>query len=136
MTEAGMTEHDAVIRTIATCGLTVTEVADRAGLDPAHLDHFPMVRVPLAVLSRLADVVGLPVGRLVLRWRDDDTEEPGDSAVVGAYLAEFREGLTRDQLAEALGWTRSSVPAACAWPCGPSAWSSSVVWTKPSLLAA
>jgi len=105
MTEVGMTEHDAVTRAIETSGLTITEVADRAGLNPAHLDRFPMVRVPLAVLARLADVVGLPVGRLVHHWWEDAPLESGDSSVIGAYLAEFRDGLMRDELAEALDWT-------------------------------
>lgn len=114
MTDAGTAEHDIVARAIGRSGLTVAEVADRAGLDPRHLERFPLDRVPLAVLSRLADVVGLPLGRLVHRWQDDDPEDLGDSPAVGAYLAEFREGLTRDELAEALGWTLLRVERALA----------------------
>ncbi len=114
MTEAGTAEHEAVARAIETSGLTVAEVADRAGLDPDDLDRFPMHRVPLAVLARLADVVGLPLGRLVHRWQDDDPDDPGDSAAVGAYLAEFRDGLTRDELAEALDWSLLRVERALA----------------------
>lgn len=114
MTEAGTAEHEAVARAIETSGLTVAEVADRAGLDAADLGLFPMHRVPLAVLARLADVVGLPLGRLVHRWQDDDPDDPGDAATVGAYLAEFRDGLTRDQLAEALDWSLLRVERALA----------------------
>jgi len=114
MTDAATAEHEAVARAIENSGLTVAEVADRAGLDPVDLDGFPMHRVPLAVLSRLADVVGLPLGRLVNRWQHDDPEDPGDSAVVGAYLAEFRDGLTRDELAEALHWSLLRVERALA----------------------
>ena len=114
MTDAATAEHEVVARAIANSGLTVAEVADRAGLDPVDLDSFPMNRVPLAVLSRLADVVGLPLGRLLQRWQDDDPEDPGDSAVVGAYLAEFRDGLTRDELAEALDWSLQRVERALA----------------------
>ncbi len=114
MTEAGRGEHDAVTEAIETSGLTVTEVADRAGLDPAQLPRFPLNRVPLAVLARLADVVGLPLRRLMHRWGEDDPEEPDETSVVGAYLAEFKEGLTRDQLAEALGWTLLRVERALA----------------------
>jgi hypothetical protein len=75
MTEAGMTEHDAVTRAIETSGLTVTEVADRAGLDAAQLDHFPMVRVPLAVLSRLADVEFSRYPRPAVPARDSATDK-------------------------------------------------------------
>ena len=114
MTEAGTAEHELVTRAIETSGLTVAEVADRAGLDPVDLDRFPMHRVPLAVLARLADVVGVPLGRLVHRWQDDDSEEPVDSAVVGAYLGEFRDGLSRDELAEALDWSLLRVERALA----------------------
>jgi len=91
MTEAGTAEHEAVARAIETSGLTVAEIADRAGLDPGDLGRFPMHRVPLAVLARLADVVGLPLGQLVHRWQDHDPDDRGDSAAVGAYLAEFRD---------------------------------------------
>ena len=42
---------------------------------------------------------------LMHRWREGGPEEPHDCSVVGAYLAEFKEGLTRDELAEALDWT-------------------------------
>ncbi len=105
MTDAGTAEHEIVAHAIGASGLTVAEVADRAGLDPVHLGHFPLDRLPLAVLSRLADVVGVPLGRLLHRWGDDHPEDSGDSPAVGAYLAEFREGLSRDELAEALGWT-------------------------------
>lgn len=114
MTDGATAEHEAVARAIENSGLTVAEVADRAGLNPVDLDRFPMHRVPLAVLSRLADVVGLPVGRLVHCWQDHDPEDPGDSAVMGAYFAEFRDGLTRDELAEALDWSLLRVERALA----------------------
>lgn len=48
------------------------------------------------------------------RWQDDDPDDPGDSAAVGAYLAEFRDGLTRDELAEALDWSLLRVERAVA----------------------
>ena len=70
--------------------------------------------MPLAVLARLADVVGLPPGRLVHRWHDDDPDDAEDRSMVGAYLAEFKEGLSRDDLAEALDWTLVRVERALA----------------------
>ena len=114
MREAGATEHDAVASAIETSGLTVSEVCDRAGLAPGELSRFPLERVPLAVLARLADVVGLPLGRLVHRWHDNHPDDTEDSSVVGAYLAEFSDGLTRDELAEALDWTLLRVERALA----------------------
>lgn len=114
MIEAGLTEHDAVLEAIEASGLTVAEVADRAGLDPADLGRFPVDRVPLAVLARLADVVGLPLGLLLHRWRDHAPEDPADCSAVGAYLAELGQGLSRDELAEALEWPLLRVERALA----------------------
>lgn len=109
MIEAATADHDAVAAAIESSGLTVAEVADRAGLDPAQLHRFPLDRVPLAVLSRLADVVGVPLRQLLNRWRDGYPEDWGERSVVGAYLAEFKDGLSRDQLSDALGWTLQRV---------------------------
>lgn len=114
MTEAPTADHDAVASAIIASGLTVAEVADRAGLDPTQLHRFPLERVPLGVLSRLADVVGVPLRQLVNGWRDGDPENSGDRSVVGAYLAEFKDGLTPDQLSDALGWTLQRVEEALA----------------------
>ena len=105
MTDAGPAEHDTISRAIGASGLTITEIADRAGLDPAQLRHFPLDRVPLAVLGRLAHVLDLPIGQLLSQWDHDEPEQVPDSSAIGAYLAEFRHGLTRDELAEALDWT-------------------------------
>lgn len=104
MTDAGPAEHDTISRAIEASGLTITEIADRAGLDPTQLHHFPLDRVPLAVLGRLAHVLDLPIGRL-LNHPDREPEHASDSTAIGAYLADFRNGLTRDDLAEALDWT-------------------------------
>ena len=109
MIEAATADHDAVAAAIESSGLTVAEVADRAGLEPAQLHRFPLDRVPLAVLSRLADVVGVPLRQLLSRGRDGYPEDWGDRSVVGAYLAEFKDGLSRDQLSDALGWTLQRV---------------------------
>ena len=105
MTDAGPGEHDTINRAIGASGLTITEIADRAGLDPAQLRYFPLDRVPLAVLGRLAHVLDLPIGRLLSQWDHDEPDQEPDSSAIGAYLAEFRTGLTRDDLAEALDWT-------------------------------
>lgn len=109
MTEAPTADHDAVASAIIRSGLTVAEAADRAGLDPAQLHRFPLDRVPLATLSRLADVAGVPLRQLLNDWRNGGPEDAGDRSVVGAYLTEFKDGLTRDQLSEALGWTLQRV---------------------------
>ncbi len=114
MRESGSAEHDAVTSAIEASGLTVSEICDRAGLAPEQLRRFPLERVPLAVLARLADVVGLPLGRLVHRWHDDGRDDAEDRSVVGSYLAEFKEGLSRDELAEALDWTLVRVERALA----------------------
>ena len=45
---------------------------------------------------------------------DDDPDDTEDCSVVGAYLAEFKEGLSRDELAEALDWTLVRVHRALA----------------------
>lgn len=114
MTEAPAADHDDVASAIISSGLTVAEAADRAGLDPAQLQRFPLDRVPLAVLSRLAEVVGVPLRQLLNHWRDGGPKDSGDRSVVGAYLTEFKDGLTRDQLSEALGWTLQRVEQALA----------------------
>ena len=114
MTNAGPTEHDTISRAIGASGLTIAEIAGRAGLDPAQLRHFPLDRVPLAVLGRLAHVLGLPIGRILSQWGHDEPERAADPSTVGAYLAEFRNGLTRDELAEALDWPLLRVERALA----------------------
>jgi len=114
MTDAGPAEHDTISRAIGASGLTITEIADRAGLDPTQLRHFPLDRVPLAVLGRLAHVLDLPIGRLLNQWDHDEPEHASDSSAIGAYLAEFRNGLTRDELAEAFDWALLRVERALA----------------------
>ena len=104
MTSSGPAEHDTISRAIGASGLTITEIADRAGLNPTQLHHFPLNRVPLAVLGRLARVLDLPIGLLLNHW-DHELDQASDSSTIGAYLADFRHGLTRDDLAEALDWT-------------------------------
>lgn len=114
MTDAGPAEHDTISRAIGASGLTITEIADRAGLDPTQLRHFPLDRVPLAVLGRLAHVLDLPIGQLLSQWDHDEPEQVPDSSAIGAYLAEFRHGLTRDDLAAVLDWTLLRVERALA----------------------
>jgi transcriptional regulator with XRE-family HTH domain len=98
-------DNNCIAHAIDTCGLTFTEVADRAGVDPDDLQRLPLEQLPLAVLARLADAIGVPFSRLLCRSGEHDAEEPNDAYVVGAYLAEFPDGLTRDALAESLNWT-------------------------------
>lgn len=109
-----MIDRDALALAIDTSGLTLTEVADRAGVDPAQFGHLRLQLMPVAVLARLADVVGLPLHRLLGRGGPHQADEDCDCSVVGAYLAEFREGLTRDQLSEVLGWNLSRLERALA----------------------
>ena len=114
MTSAGPAEHDTISRAIEASGLTIAEIADRAGLEPAQLRHFPLNRVPLAVLGRLAHVLDVPVARILSQWDHDEPEQESDPSTIGAYLAESRNGLTRDDLAEALDWTLLRVERALA----------------------
>ena len=114
MTNAGPAEHDTISRAVGASGLTIAEIADRAGLDPTQLRHFPLDRVPLAVLGRLAHVLDLPIARILSQWDHDEPDQEPDSSAIGAYLAEFRNGLTRDELAEALDWTLLRVERAIA----------------------
>ena len=114
MTDAGPAEHDIISRAIGASGLTEAEIAGRAGLDPTQLRHFPLDRVPLAVLGRLAHVLDLPIGRILGQWDHDEPDQEADSSAIGAYLAESRNGLTRDEFAEALDWTLLRVERALA----------------------
>ena len=97
-------------RAIHECGLTFTEVADRAGFAPDDLDRLGYGYLPEPVLTRLADVVGLPG----IRHPGDDAELPSDPSVLGAYLGEFPDGLYRDTLAESLGWKLERLEGALA----------------------
>ncbi|MGH9225931.1 MAG: hypothetical protein ACRD2W_19560 [Acidimicrobiales bacterium] len=111
-------------RALDESGLTLTEIADRAGFDPADVERLGYDRLPSSVLARLADILGLSTLQLLDFRAEQTPESPGDPSFLGAYMGEFPEGLTRDALAEALGWTLDRIERALAaldrdlHPCG------------------
>lgn len=104
--------------------MTLTEVADRAGFNPADVERVIPYRVPPSVLARLADVLGLTKLQLLDVQAGELPTRSSDPSVVGAYIGEFPSGATRDELAEALGWTLDRIERALAAldqqlrPCG------------------
>lgn len=111
-------------RAIEESGLTLTEVADRAGFKPADVERVLLGQLPPSVLARLADVLGLTKVQLLDFRAEPMPERPSDPSVVGAYIGEFPQGATRDELAEALGWALDRIERALAAldqqlrPCG------------------
>jgi hypothetical protein len=85
--------------------LTETELADRAGYDPSDLRLVPHDEMPLGVLARLSETARAPAFPPPRPADTDPTEAGTDSVMIGAYLAESVNGLTRDALAQALDWS-------------------------------
>lgn len=75
-------------------------------------------RIPLGVLRRLCLILDVDLTELVetrpSRPDDEVGDASGDEVRVEAALAEFDEGLSRDSLAEALGWPLERVVRALA----------------------
>lgn len=111
-------------RAVAESGLTLSEVADRAGFNPGDVERVLPHRLPPSVLARLSDILGLTKVQLLDLRTEQIPERPSDPSVVGAYIGEFPQGAARDELAEALGWTFDRIERALAAldqqlrPCG------------------
>ncbi len=101
-------------RAIDECGLSLTEIADRAGIVPGDIRDLDFGHVPPTLMNRLADVLGASGNQFLGPGEPDNDKHEDDSTVVGAYLGEFPEGLTRDALAEALHWTLDRLERALA----------------------
>ncbi len=111
-------------RALDESGLTLTEVADRAGFNASDLERVGYDRLPSSVYARLADILGLSQRQRLVSRAEPTPERPSDPSSLGAHIGEFPEGVTRDELAEALGWTLDRVERALAAldqalrPCG------------------
>lgn len=101
-------------RALDEAGLTLTEVADRAGFTASDVERLGYSRLPSSVLARLADILGLSKSQLGDACAEPIPERPSDPSCLGAHIGEFPQGVTRDELAEALGWTLDPIERALA----------------------
>ncbi len=95
-------------------GLSIHEAAQQAWVDPVlmwfDLDDAADDRIPLGTLRVLSRVLDIDWDELVHK-RVDPPDAVGDDLIVEAALAEFPDGLSRDDLA-ALGWSLGRVERA------------------------
>lgn len=104
-------------------GLSIHEAAMKAWVDPIMLWEEPGLeaddRIPVGVLRRLCRILDVDLTELAESQGPRGDAEDGevglpDDVRVEAALAEFPDGLSRDRLAEAFGWSLDRMERALA----------------------
>jgi hypothetical protein len=94
-------------------GIPLWELANLACVGADELVYLDALeRLPLGAVVRLADALGLPLGPVFSATRSEQTDQPDETSLVGACLGENPRGLTRDDLARALGWDLDRIEGA------------------------
>ena len=106
--------RDLIVARCAAGGLSIHEAAMKAWVDPIMLWEDPGLeaddRIPVGVLRRLCRILDVDLTELSESQGpggdagDDEVGLP-DVVRVEAALAEFPDGLSRDRMAEAFGWS-------------------------------
>jgi transcriptional regulator with XRE-family HTH domain len=93
-------------------GMPLWELAERVGVGVHEIIYVESLRrLPLGVLIRMAQVLGVPTTSLFADTRLDPRPE-SDTSMVGACIGNRCRGASREALARALGWDLDRVEAA------------------------
>lgn len=108
-------DDQALAEAITTSPIPMWEISRFVRVDIEELIYRDALRaLPMSVLARLAEVLDLPIARVLRNRHPIDLQNADDAGAVGACLARCRHGLSRDDIAQILEWDLDRIEAALA----------------------